>query len=179
MAARGRSLESAGDLVPLECELMRYCLSQKEDMVFLIDLTTALARLPKSLQGAWYDPALLTPKQKAAHAEVVKEVNKALRRLFKAGFIDVGAEETFSEGFKRRHRDVISALQRDPRWESGEQTDLLQAEIRAKTVWAEATDLRAVLKQMGEPVEMVGLTPEGRVFAERELQDAPEGTVAT
>ena len=166
MAQRSGAISDIGDLTPVENSILRYCVSRKDDMIFLVDVTTALADLPTALQGPWFDKKLLTPKQKETHVAVVKDVNRALRRLFKAGFVDIGREDTYPEGFKRRHREIIAARQKDPRWEEGG-GDALEAEIRANKIWADVTDIRAAVKQMGDSIELIGLLPEGREFARR------------
>ena len=164
MARRSKLPESPQDLHRTEAALLAYCNGQRADMVYLIDFTTRLAGLPKTLQGDWFDAKLLSPTQKAAHDEVVRDTRKALRRLFSAGLIDVGREDDCPEGFKRRHGEIIAALQKDVRWETGE-TAGLEAQVRHHRTWAEAHDLAAVTRQMGDKPQLVGLTGKGRDLA--------------
>ncbi len=166
MPRRSRVPEKPSDLTETEAALLRHCAAERADMVYLVDFTTACADLPKALRGSWFEPKLLSPRQKEAHAAVAKETRKALKRLFAAGLIDVGREDACPEGFKRRHAEILARLQNDGRWETGE-TSAIEGEVRHHEVWAEATDLPAVTRQIGGRPELVGLTSKGRELAER------------
>jgi len=160
--------------------VLLFCAEHPEEMVYLVDLTTALAGLPRSLRGQWFDPALLTPAQKEAHAQVVKDTNRGIRRLFRAGLLDIGREDAYSEGFTRHHRDLVEAMQKDSYWRhrpgsKGEvpAMDVIEQHVRFHKTWAEVTDLTAAVKEMGGKAELVGLTPAGRAFVKTLSEDSP------
>lgn len=153
-------------LQPLEQEAMRFCSASAEDMVYLIDLTTTLAGLPKTLQGQWFDAALLSPEQKDAYSTTSKMTMKAVRQLFRLRLMDVGREETCPEGFVRRHSEIIRALQSHPAWDSRDATSAssitsLESQVRFHTMWRDATELTPVQKEMGGAVELIGLSERG------------------
>ena len=173
MGARSVQPETLDELTPSEQRLMMFCVQRREDMVYLIDVTTAHAGLPRSLQGQWFDTRLLTPGQKSAVSAVTREVNRALRRLFRLDLVDVGREETFPEGFKRHHREIVAAMQTDEYWRGRSDSrgqmpsmDLIEQHVRFHQRWADITDLRVAAKELGGPVELIGLTPAGRRFVE-------------
>ena len=173
MSVRTVRPQTCDDLTAAEQNIIAFCAQQREDMVYLIDVTTAQAGLPRSLQGQWFDERLLTPEQRSAVADVTKAVNRALRRLFRFDLVDVGREDTFPEGFKRHHREIVAAMQTDDYWRSrpdfrGEipAMDLIEQHVRFHQQWADVTDLRLATKELGGPVELVGLTPAGRRLAE-------------
>jgi hypothetical protein len=156
------------DLTPLEREVLRFCFDERQDIVQLIDLTTAVADLPRSLRGPWFDARLLTPQQKERHAQVVKDIKRALRRLFRAGLIDIGREQNYPEGFKRHHREIVAAMQTDSYWLGhagvkgrAPSMDVVERSVRFHQTWADVTDLRSAVKEMGGDVELIGLTPAG------------------
>ena len=160
------------DLTETEAAILRQCLAAREEMVYLVDLTTALAELPKVLRGAWFDPRLLDPRQSRRHEEVVKEVRQALRRLFRAGLVDIGREDAYPEGFRRHHREIVAAMHSDAYWRSRPGSrgrvpsmDTISENVRFHQMWADVPDLAAVTKELGGPVEFVGLTPQGAEFA--------------
>ena len=168
-------------LTLLERNIIRFCFDRRDEMTYLIDMTTALADLPRTLQGQWFDARLLAPNQKARHAQIAKEVDRALRRLFQAGLIDVGREDSFPEGFKRRHRDVVAAMQSDSYWlsRSGRvpTMDVIEQNVRFHQTWAEVAELKSAIKEMGGPIELIGLSPAGRELAQVLAADqTPEGT---
>jgi hypothetical protein len=160
----GKTIDTPDDLTEMERQVIEFCLLRKEDMVYLVDLTTAMADLPKTLQGQWFDNKLLSPRQKEVHKEAVKETMRALRRLFKVGFVDLGNEESFPEGFRRHHREIMISMQSDARWH--ERTESDDQRMRFHKTWAEATDFAAVKKRMDAPIELAGLTERGRSFAD-------------
>ena len=154
-----------------DLNLLRFLRANREEMVHLLDVITVIAGLPSALQGQWFDRRHLTPDQAIACDAARKEVTIALRKLFRLGLVDVGTEETFPEGFKRHHLEVIKALQSHPAWRSGAEPSArsvasLEDEIRARLPWAHATDLRVVQTQMGARVELFGFTELGRSVAE-------------
>jgi len=159
--------DSRGQLDPIEGKILLILAGRVEEMVPLVDITTDLAGLPDHLRGQWFERKLLTPSQAAAWEEARKQVRRAVRSLFRKGFIDVGREDAFPEGFCRHHAEVIRALQNHPAWKGD--TDIskrsvaaIENEIRARIPWAVARDLAAVQKQMGGPVDIVGITSSGR-----------------
>ncbi len=172
MSKSNAMIESAEDLTESEAELIRYCAGRKEDLVYLVDITTALAGLPKSLAGQWFDEKLLTPRQKEGHRQAVKDVNAALRRLYRAGLIDVAREDASPEGFRRHHDEIIAAMRDGRYWlarpQYGGKTPALhvvEENVAHHETWATASDLRAVVRELGGPVQMVGLTARGREIA--------------
>ncbi len=164
---RGVRENSRRRLDPVEEKILLLLAGRAEDMVPLVDITTDLAGLPDHLRGQWFDKKLLTPSQVAAWEEALKQVRRAVRSLFRKGFIDVGREDEFPEGFCRHHAEVIRARQNHPAWKGDTDTSKrsvagIESEIRARMPWADARDLTAVQKQMDGPVDIVGITSSGR-----------------
>ena len=159
--------ESRRQLDPIERRVLLLLAGCVEDMVPLVDITSDLAGLPNHLRGQWFDRKLLTPSQASAWEEALKQVRRAVRSLFRKRFIDVGREDHFPEGFCRHHAEVIRALQNHPAWKGDSDISKrsvagIESEIRARMPWAEARDLTAVQKQMGGPVDIIGITSSGR-----------------
>lgn len=178
MPRRTTGKHGANDLTPLEEKILRFCSEDRRDMVHLVDLTTALAELPRALQGPWFALRLLAPDQKKRYTEVVRDVNRAMRRLFRAKLIDIGREDSYSEGFTRHHREIVAAMHTDSYWQnrSGSKgqmpsMDVIAENVRFHQTWADVTDLRAAAKEMGGDVELIGLTPNGREHAQMLLSD--------
>lgn len=167
------------DLSDHETHLMMFCVRERSDMVHIIDITSALAGLPKSLSGQWFDKKLLDPNQIVAFRDAEKGVTRAIRRLFRAGLIDIGSEEAFSEGFRRHHREIIESMRSGQYWRSrpkfkGQIPSLRVVEdhVAHHEQWAHATDFNAVVREMGGKPELVGLTEEGVKLTSRIGLDA-------
>jgi hypothetical protein len=173
------AISSPDGLSDHEAHLMTYCARERSEMVHIIDVATALAGLPKSLSGQWFDRKLLDPKQTVAVREADKEITRAIRRLFRAGLIDIGREEVFSEGFRRHHREIIESMRSGQYWRSRPQFKgqvpslrVVEDHVAHHEQWAHATDFNAVVREMGGKPELVGLTDDGEILASSMGSDA-------
>ena len=138
-------------------------LADDNEPVYLVDITTNLAGLPKTLSGQWFDAKLLDPTQTAAHNEAKKAVLKAVRRLFNLGWLDIGSEGQFDEGFKARHDRIWMAMQKEEYWRERPTGVEQQATvIEYHDTWRNVPDFAAAKRQLDAPMDRVGLTQEGR-----------------
>jgi len=170
--AKKNELRDVFDLNNVERAILTHCANSVEDTVYLIDLSTMIADLPRGLRGAWFDEKLLSPKQLAAHTQAKKDLDAAMRRLFREDLVDVGREDTYPEGFKRHHRELIASMRNGRYWLArpqyrGKVPSLREVEdhVAAHTEWAYATNLRAVHRQLGGAPDFIFLTDRGREFA--------------
>lgn len=169
---RKNEIRSVSDLTDGELGILKHCAETVEDAVYIIDIVTSIADLPRGLRGVWFDEKLLSPRQSAAYKQAKKDLDAALRRLFRADLIDVGREDMYPEGFKRHHQEVIAALRDGRYWRArpqyGGKTPSLRVvedHVAAHAEWADATDLRAAQRELGGAPDFVFLTDRGREFA--------------
>ena len=170
--ARQNEIHDVSDLTEGERGILKHCAETVEDAIYVIDVVTTIADLPRGLRGVWFDEKLLSPRQLAAYKQAKKDLDAALRRLFRADLVDIGREDEYPEGFKRHHREVIAALRDGRYWRArphyrGKTPSLRVVEdhVAAHVEWANATDLRAVQREIGGAPDFIFLTERGREFA--------------
>jgi hypothetical protein len=166
-------MPGTAEITDTEQRLLRHLAADKAEMVYLIDITTALAGLPKTLQGDWFDEKLLSPNQKNDHRKVVKEMDAALRKLFAKGFVDIGREDICSEGLRRHHLEIVKSMRDGRYWAArglvGDKKPSLRViedNVAHHETWISATDLRAAQREIGGKPELIGLTETGNALAE-------------